>query len=175
MSLVVRAHGDSLGVWTNNPPNWCPNLDLRTWCFTPSQPVRLYQGDGPWEHRSEFKSCVRVLMSLMVSVDVKQHWSQFVSNMSTRHPRTLSSISSGASDIMRKQFIPVDKADRRFLHSVPPVLMLKKKNTKNNTLSPLPIQTHNIPTPTSSHSHDSRTPVCSSLYHVSNGRFVTLN
>ena len=41
-----------------------------------------------------------VLMSLMVSVDVKQHWtmhthwSQFVPNMSTRHPRTLSSTSS---------------------------------------------------------------------------------
>ena len=41
-----------------------------------------------------------ILMSLMVSVDVKQHWttcthwSQFVPNMSTRHPRTLSSTSS---------------------------------------------------------------------------------
>ena len=40
------------------------------------------------------------LMSLMVSMDVKQqrtmlrHWSQFVHNMSTRHPRTLSSTSS---------------------------------------------------------------------------------
>ena len=41
-----------------------------------------------------------VLMSLTVSVDVKQHWtmlthwSQFVPNMSTWHPRTLSSTSS---------------------------------------------------------------------------------
>ena len=41
-----------------------------------------------------------VLMSLTVSVDVKQHWtmlqhwSQFVPNMSARHPRTLSSTSS---------------------------------------------------------------------------------
>ena len=50
----------------------------------------------------EFRSCVKlsVLMSIMFSVDVKQHWtmhthwSQFVPNMSTRHPRTLSSISS---------------------------------------------------------------------------------
>ena len=40
-------------------------------------------------------------LSLMVSVDVKQHWtmhthcrSQFVPHMSTRHPRTLSSTSS---------------------------------------------------------------------------------
>ena len=43
-----------------------------------------------------------VLMSPMVSVDVKQHWtmhthwSQFVPNMSTRHPRTLSSTSSSS-------------------------------------------------------------------------------
>ena len=43
-----------------------------------------------------------VLMSFMVSVDVKQHWtmhthwSQFVPNMSTRHPRTLSSTSSSS-------------------------------------------------------------------------------
>ena len=41
-----------------------------------------------------------VLLSLTVSVDVKQHWtmlrhwSQFVPNMSARHPRTLSSTSS---------------------------------------------------------------------------------
>ena len=41
-----------------------------------------------------------VLMSLMVSVDVKQHWtmltrwSQFVPNVSTQHPRILSSTSS---------------------------------------------------------------------------------
>ena len=40
-----------------------------------------------------------VLMSLKISVDVKQHWtmprhwSQFVPNMSTRHPRTCSSTS----------------------------------------------------------------------------------
>ena len=44
-----------------------------------------------------------VLMSIMFSVDIKQHWtmhthwSQFVPNMSTRHPRTLSSISSSSS------------------------------------------------------------------------------
>ena len=44
-----------------------------------------------------------VLMSLLVSVDVKQHWtmlthwSQFVPNMSTRHPRTLSFTSSSTS------------------------------------------------------------------------------
>ena len=44
-----------------------------------------------------------VLMSLMVSVDVRQHWtvlthwSQFVPNMSTRHPRTLSSTAASAS------------------------------------------------------------------------------
>ena len=42
-------------------------------------------------------------MSLTVSVDVKQHWtmlmhwSQFVHNMSTWHPRTLSSTSSSAN------------------------------------------------------------------------------
>ena len=44
-----------------------------------------------------------VLMRLMVSVDVKQpssmhtHWSQFVPNMSTRHPRTWSSTSSSSA------------------------------------------------------------------------------
>ena len=53
---------------------------------------------------SEFRSCVKVevavLMSLMVSVDVKQHWtmlthwSQFVPV--NRHPRTLSSTSSSS-------------------------------------------------------------------------------
>ena len=69
-----------------------------------------------WVHLSvsdhvtiEVMNCVKVelavlgspsLISLMVSVDVKQHWtmhthwSQFVPNMSTRHPRTLSSTSS---------------------------------------------------------------------------------
>ena len=44
-----------------------------------------------------------VLMSLTVSVDVKghstmhTHWSQFVPNMSTRHPRTLISTLSAFS------------------------------------------------------------------------------
>ena len=44
-----------------------------------------------------------VLMSLMVSVDVKQHWtmlthwSQFVPNMSAWHPRILSSTSSSSA------------------------------------------------------------------------------
>ena len=44
-----------------------------------------------------------VLMSRMVSVDVKQHstvhthWSQFVPNMSSRHPRTPISTSSAFS------------------------------------------------------------------------------
>ena len=50
-------------------------------------------------------------LSLMVpSVDVKQHWtkhphcrSQFVPNMSTRHPRTLSSTSSSSSAKVRAQ------------------------------------------------------------------------
>ena len=45
-----------------------------------------------------------VLMSLIVSVDVKQHWtmhtrwSHFAPNMSTQHPRTLSSTSSSSHE-----------------------------------------------------------------------------
>ena len=72
---------------------------------------KVLQGFSPFELRSEFRSCASrggrpglpVLMSLMVSVDVKQHWtmpthwSQFVPNMSTRHPRTLISTSSSSS------------------------------------------------------------------------------
>ena len=49
-------------------------------------------------------------MSLTVSVDLKQqhwtmhtHWSQFVPNMSTRHPRALSSTSSSSTTTERNQ------------------------------------------------------------------------
>ena len=58
------------------------------------------RGGRPW---------LPVLLSLMVSVDVTQHWtmhthrSQFVPNMPTRHPRTLSSRScSSPSDWCKK-------------------------------------------------------------------------
>ena len=54
-----------------------------------------------------------VLMSLVVSVDVKQHWtmlthwSQFVPNMSTRHQRTWNSTSSSSSfQPLRSHFNP---------------------------------------------------------------------
>ena len=53
---------------------------------------------GPCESRGG-RPGLPVLMSLMVSVEVKQHWtmhthwSQFVPDRSTQHPRTLSSAS----------------------------------------------------------------------------------
>ena len=73
---------------------------------------------------TEFRSCVKVDVAVLGSpsssvtepygsqchVDVKQHWtkhphcrSQFVPNMSTRHPRTLSSTSSSSSAKVRAQ------------------------------------------------------------------------
>ena len=82
-------------------------------------------------HESEFRSCVSesrggrpgfpVLMSLMVSVDVKQHstmhthWSQFVPNMSTRHPRTLNSTSSSSDRAMKTNFLRFFVSEKRGL------------------------------------------------------------
>ena len=71
--------------------------------------MAVISGQSFATERSALRSSVKVgvavlgspsLIILLVSVDVKQHWtmythwSQFVPNMSTRHPRTLSSISS---------------------------------------------------------------------------------
>ena len=62
------------------------------WCWE-------YRVQEPCESRGG-RPGLSILMSLTVSVDVKQHWtmlmhwSQFVPNMSTQHPRTLSSTSS---------------------------------------------------------------------------------
>ena len=64
------------------------------WDRTPARPSRVQE---LCESRGG-RPGLSVLTSLMVSVDVKQHWtmhthwSQFVPNMSTRHPRTLSSL-----------------------------------------------------------------------------------
>ena len=54
-----------------------------------------------------------VLISLVVSVDVKQHWtmlrywSQFVPNMLTRHPRKLSSTSSPSTQALTTAMLKV--------------------------------------------------------------------
>ena len=79
---------------------------------------------------TEFRSCVKVgvdgrpglpvLMSRMVSVDLKQHWtmhthwSQFVPNMSTRHPRTLSSTSSSSFRHSRRHRCVKQKTEQRY-------------------------------------------------------------
>ena len=71
-------------------------------------------------------------MSLTVSVDVKQHWtmlrhwSQFVPNMSTRHPRTLSS-TSPCSGLNHTSGFSINRQNWGV-----PGSFLRRENVKNN-------------------------------------------
>ena len=100
--LPSSAPGTGLGTADAEiprPPRWQPPTAIKdslcsAWWSCRVQELCESRGGRPGPS---------VLTSLMVYVDVMQHWimhthwSQFVPNMSTRHPRTLSSTSSSSA------------------------------------------------------------------------------
>ena len=72
------------------------------WALCDQSTMTVISGQSWFQEGTEFRSCVRVKAAVPGSLSqwalqFLWHWSQFVPNMSTQHPRTLSPTSSSSS------------------------------------------------------------------------------